>query len=133
MIAMAPRQYDTKLNPEVKAKWLAALRSDEYPQGRGALHRQYPDDTETFCCLGVLCEIGVKDEVFERLSVSRDNRLHKLAQYSFAGSLRISSIMPESDIREWAGLDVRACDDLAEANDEGRSFHDIANFIETNL
>lgn len=48
---------EKKLDPELKAKWLAALRSGEYKQGRYCLSTD-----NGFCCLGVLCDI-VKDDV----------------------------------------------------------------------
>jgi hypothetical protein len=37
-----------------KTKWVNALRSGEYQQGKGVLHNP---DTNTYCCLGVLCEV----------------------------------------------------------------------------
>ena len=37
----------------LKDKWIAALRSGKYKQGKGALQRN-----ESFCCLGVLCEVA---------------------------------------------------------------------------
>lgn len=40
-----------KLDPEVKKRWLEALRSGKYSQGKGALR-----SPEGFCCLGVLCD-----------------------------------------------------------------------------
>src|ERR1700722_17051899 len=46
------------MKPEYKAKWVAALRSGKYKQGRAALHNV----SGGMCCLGVLCDI-VKDEV----------------------------------------------------------------------
>lgn len=50
------------MNPEIKAKWLAALRSGEYQQGRGCLRRGSKEFPQ-FCCLGVLAVIqnGVFD------------------------------------------------------------------------
>lgn len=48
-----------KLKPEVKEKWLAALRSGEYKQGYEYLHIKGKDQ-DTFCCLGVLCDLYVK-------------------------------------------------------------------------
>lgn len=38
---------------ELRDKWVAALRSGEYKQGRGALQ----DTTGGYCCLGVLCRV----------------------------------------------------------------------------
>lgn len=53
---------EVKLNPEIKTKWLEALRSGEYEQGKGYLH--YEDQGEQhYCCLGVLCEIAVEQGV----------------------------------------------------------------------
>lgn len=43
----------TKMNPELKAKWVEALRSGEYQQGVMYLKRD-----GCFCCLGVLCEVA---------------------------------------------------------------------------
>jgi hypothetical protein len=41
------------MTPELKAKWLAALRSGKYQQGEGALNKD-----GKFCCLGVLCDVA---------------------------------------------------------------------------
>lgn len=47
-----------KMNPEIKQKWVEALRSGEYTQGSEALYRI---DENSFCCLGVLCDIRRKE------------------------------------------------------------------------
>lgn len=55
-----------KLDPEIKAKWLEALRSDRYPKTKGALYRMVPDRTHGIglCCLGVVCMVkGVEFKV----------------------------------------------------------------------
>lgn len=44
------------MNPEVKKKWVEALRSGEYKQCRGALFKK-----GAYCCLGVLREIAPKE------------------------------------------------------------------------
>jgi len=44
-----------KMNPEVKEKWVKALRSGEYKQGREYLRKD-----DKYCCLGVLCDIYSK-------------------------------------------------------------------------
>lgn len=46
-----------RMDPEVKAKWVAALRSGEYAQGDGQLRSV----SNRFCCLGVLCDIHAKE------------------------------------------------------------------------
>lgn len=54
------------LTEELKAKWVAALRSGKYDQGQAALKtaakphldkNQNIVQGETFCCLGVLCDV----------------------------------------------------------------------------
>ena len=44
------------MHPEIKAKWVAALRSGEYKQATGQLRRNTRGKT-SFCCLGVLCNL----------------------------------------------------------------------------
>lgn len=41
------------MNPEFKAKWVAALRSGEYKQCKNSLRQE-----DGFCCLGVACDIS---------------------------------------------------------------------------
>lgn len=45
------------MNQEYKEKWVAALRSGDYKQGRGRLQNE-----DGFCCLGVLCDVAAKEE-----------------------------------------------------------------------
>lgn len=44
------------MKPEIKQKWIAALRSGEYEQGKAFL--KYDNK---FCCLGVLCDLHAKE------------------------------------------------------------------------
>lgn len=55
-------ENSAKMSPEVKAKWVAALRSGKYQQERNALTNyvdQKSGDPARYCCLGVLCVIAV--------------------------------------------------------------------------
>jgi len=45
------------MDAEIKAKWIAALRSGEYQQGSGALKIEHHNGTVEHCCLGVLAEL----------------------------------------------------------------------------
>lgn len=45
-----------KLKPEIKTKWLEALRSGDYEQGRSQLRTG-----DNFCCLGVLTDICIQE------------------------------------------------------------------------
>ena len=51
---MATKYKHGKLKPEFKAKWLAALRSGEYGQGKSALN----PGPGKYCCLGVACVVN---------------------------------------------------------------------------
>ncbi len=48
------------MDPEIKKLWIEALRSGEYEQCIGALH-----DATGYCCIGVLRELVVPDNVGE--------------------------------------------------------------------
>lgn len=66
-----------KLDPQIKARWVAALRSGNYEQARGRLCYVRANEnqvlTEKYCCLGVLCEIAVADGVIAK---STENPRH---------------------------------------------------------
>lgn len=53
----------SRLDPEVKAKWLEALRSGRWPQTTGNLRILFEDPDYPpvgLCCLGVLCEVAIE-------------------------------------------------------------------------
>lgn len=118
------------MNPEVKAKWLEALRSGEYKQGTGHLNRG-----RRYCCLGVLCEVAIQEGL--NLSVTREGpRENVTAFYNNSAGL-----LPEAVV-EWAGLtmtnpefftDDQESWSLASKNDSGATFEEIANLIEEHL
>jgi hypothetical protein len=126
------------VNPEIKAKWVAALRSGEYQQARGALKRAITVDEEGnqvvgHCCLGVLCEVAIT----EGLDIET-RKGSFVPTYRFDGE---SALLPHT-IAEWAGLGPIASpsihtDDgvefLADLNDDGKSFAEIADLIEEYL
>jgi hypothetical protein len=49
------------MTPELKAKWIEALRSGKFPQATGELKKIRSGEVVGFCCLGVLCELTGKD------------------------------------------------------------------------
>src|SRR5678815_494059 len=114
------------MNPVVKEQWLAALRSGEYKQGRGAL-RQGDD---TFCCLGVLCDLAVKNGVIPEPTYIDVG--HRYTYVNSSGALPIPVI-------DWAEVDSPTVSiglidsELAEENDRGLTFLQIADLIEAEL
>lgn len=118
------------MNPDVKARWLAALRSGEYVQGQGRLRRHDADGTTYHCCLGVLCELAAANGVAEY----RHGLFYGLTTQLETG---LNGVLPV-DVKEWAGL---ASGDpmvggrlLSTWNDTERSsFDDISHLIERHL
>lgn len=110
------------LNVDAKKKWLEALRSGEYEQGRGALQKG-----GMFCCLGVLCEVAVKEDIIPPPSID----VFDTATYD--GSYRVT--IPGA-VSDWA-FELRRGDEvsnLMQMNDSGKnSFSDIADYIEENM
>ncbi len=94
------------MNKEIKAKWLKALRSGEYKQGKERLYH-----AGRHCCLGVLADI--QGEPIRSRKWCKDQR----EEYYLTGT----------------GLRKTASRKLATMNDDGDSFANIANYIEQNL
>lgn len=135
------------MNPEIKERWVAALRSGDYTQTRGALHRveDYTDTAGEFypagmCCLGVLCDLYIKAEVGPERWHTDPDRRHR-AGFGLSGtSNRIG--LPTHSVVEWAGLspsfDLTPEDEESELvlphlNDGGKTFDQIADLIERYL
>ena len=111
------------MNSRVKKQWLAALRSGTYGQGTAALRFE-----NTFCCLGVLCDLHSK-VAFVGWEYDEATGIHRY--------LGETMILPRP-VCEWAGLDEqnpRALKaGLTAHNDvKLRSFVRLARIIERNL
>lgn len=111
------------MNPEIKEKWVTALRSGEYKQGKGLLHNL---SYNSWCCLGVLCDLAVKDGLNLEIDTTK---------YSAAATYDGYIGTPPSSVEVWASLNGarRDIDNLIDLNDEGHSFQEIAEYIETKL
>jgi hypothetical protein len=118
-----------KMNPEVKAKWVEALRSGDYSQCKNYLRSEA---TGGFCCLGVLSDVFQKETGKGEWKTERDANSNQ-DFYRFIpneGSWG-STIGLVQDVRDWSGLvSVETTINLANKNDDGVSFADIANYIE---
>lgn len=106
------------MNPELKKKWVEALRSGKYEQGEKQLRSQ--DDK--FCCLGVLADI--QGEPWEKNS---------FGNWEVDGQPYCLS----NDTLDKFGLTPSQHDDLAARNDGDNlpkhTFPEIADYIEENL
>lgn len=109
-----------KLPEDFKAKWIAALRSGQYHQGTGSL---YDDFSDSYCCLGVagvVCGM-TKDELKDRVFVGPNE-----PDYARPNEL-FPSILIHPSLEDDLSLV------LSRMNDDGKSFSEIADYIETNL
>lgn len=116
-----------RLTPEekIRRRWVKALRSGKYKQGRNNLRSLHNE----FCCLGVLCELAVKEGVIPEA-------IKKPANYNY---LNEGGYPPEK-VKRWAGLNFSQgvyteginLTSLASKNDQGETFDAIATIIESN-
>ena len=113
-----------KMNPEVKSLWVAALRSGDYSQGRGALAKESVGEI-SYCCLGVLCELAFKKGLVTRSSSGFNT-------VTFNGE---AALLPDA-LAKWSGVSREGSYGngphwLTEDNDEKRlSFNELADLIE---
>ena len=109
-----------EMNPEIRARWTAALRSGDYKRSSGVLRAA----NDRFCCLGVLCDLA------EKAGVVSGTQAGPFAQWRYDDE---SAYLPRS-IQAWAGLTRQnpQVEDggLANLNDDGWSFAQIADAID---
>ena len=112
-----------------KDRWVTALRSGDYVQTEGTLCRveDGPDGVDTYCCLGVLCEL-VPNTTKDKLDDDGDGVVFSYTYNKTTGIGRLPK-----DISGIANLSVGIETLLVQMNDDGASFKEIANHIENNL
>lgn len=114
----------TKMDPEVKARWVAALRSGDYEQGAHALRT----NDNRYCCLGVLCD--VVDPAGWSSGGGHRCGINSYLPSSVAREVGLSTRPEVPDPRGEFGGDRVGLDIL---NDSSYSFAQIADLIEEHL
>ncbi len=111
------------MNKDIKTDWLFLLRSGAIDQGT---HKLHIGENDSFCCLGVLCELAVAHGVIEKAGQAPGNSL-------YGGH---ASVLP-LPVMKWAELNSNSPTVkgkyLTTMNDEGESFNEIADLIEKHL
>lgn len=111
-----------KLPEEFKKQWIAALRSGEYKQGQRALIVKQNDEV-SYCCLGLAYKIAKGVDPIETKSGYID------------GDIDVDGVpmclVGNASAYSNAGYGIRK--ELAYMNDDGKSFSEIADWIEENL
>ena len=107
----------------VMKKWVKALRSGDYKQGRETLCT-----SDQYCCLGVLCELASKENICDKTENLFDSSNIEYDEHD--------DVLPQS-VRDWSGMKTDSGDRLGKRisllalNDTNRySFERIANIIE---
>ncbi len=103
---------------ELQSKWLEALESGKYTQGRSFLKRE-ECGTLKYCCLGVLCEV-------KGLPSARDTDYFPSTIYKFNNE-HVSMLSPH--LISEVGLTQEQAVTLAHMNDSDKTFHEIASEI----
>ena len=139
------------MNKNIAKKWIKALKSGKYKQGRSYLKQFNSKGQPQHCCLGVLCELyneTMKKNHKKTLSTktcddSYDTPNGYVKFGNKGGSLPLA-------VRKWAeiknelgvfdifkkddyGDTILYCDSLADLNDHGSRFSTIANIIGKNV
>lgn len=117
---------------ETKAKWIEALLSGVYQQGKGHLKTR-KGGVDRLCCLGVLAQlqVGFKEECdFEMIDEDYEGEEDAPTLEIFAVNDGEFSETTMYFGTEDDSLDLNLAYELAELNDEGLSFMVIATRIE---
>jgi hypothetical protein len=120
------------VNKDIKAEWVAALRSGFYKQGKYQLREQ----GEFYDPCGVLCELAVNAGVLDpaRFTPKRDDdpeRSWSGYQYGTTGD-NGGTGLPKA-VQEWAGLAYYQGYRISIMGDKGKKFDEIADYIEKEL
>ena len=121
------------MNPEWKAKWVNALRSGEYKQAQ-----DYLRTNDGYCCLGVICDLTdntkwIKENIYYFYSYKIPIYAEEMTKCATLPSTIITNIGLE-EFDDVVNLPIKdrsnnkVC--LAELNDEGLTFNQIADLIE---
>lgn len=117
------------MKKEIADQWIAALRSGKYKQTQGRLCKEIDGGDVGYCCLGVLCDLHAHN-------TTDQGEWSGYCYRSLYGKDGFCQEIPPSIVTEWAGLhadnpewNTATHHTLAQMNDEGCSFEDIARVI----
>lgn len=97
-----------------KTKWIKALRSGKYDQAVGKL---YEEEDDSYCCLGVLCEVG---KIPHRKGTD---------ETYYDGDYEVLT----KNLLKKFGLSNEQQEELTTRNDKGYPFDKIADYIKKEL
>ncbi len=105
------------MKPNVKATWVAALRSGDYVQGKQQLRTR----DNKFCVNGVLCNLHALEH--PEIAATQTDPTEYLG-YTVS--------LPPA-VARWSGITIDQENELERHNDAGVSFAELADLIERGL
>lgn len=108
------------MKADVKERWIEALTSGKYRQGRFRLRRDDSQSGKAYCCLGVLCDL---------LDPSGWDDAGLRDYHRGNAAVPAKSVLDEAG----NGFDAGAIDILVSMNDNREPFAAIAQWIRDNL
>lgn len=105
-------------NKAVIKMWIKALRSGAYKKIVGTLR-----SGDQFCATGVLCDLHAKEYEIE----------WKMRSLMRSDLYMLHSSSPPDEVLRWAGISYQQSVSIADWNDKGMSFKEIATHIESNF
>lgn len=106
---------------ELRDRWITALRSGEYRQGKESLCRLYADEP-AYCCLGVLAKLEgrlVQEDLIFRTPDGQGTSYDSLEHYE------VLDLYHNGTVRGHQPYAI-----IADMNDSSHPFHVIADYIE---
>lgn len=112
----------------IAKKWVKALRSGKYRQGRGVLRT----GNDSYCCLGVLCDIAGAEWKQEGLQSDLNGDYAAISSGHEDYCCIPSPVVKATGMKTTTGSYDSLTDkpSLMKLNDEGSSFAQIADVIE---
>lgn len=110
------------MTSELRTKWISALRSGKYQQGRLRLKSEKEEGVICYCCLGVLADV-IDPDAWRDAAHPSDDRHDHVWRDGVSTDL--------NKFKEETGLDEETQGGLMDMNDRMRyTFDDIADFLE---
>ena len=114
------------MNKEIKAKWLAALRSGEYVHGIAQLRIVEEGSPVKHCCLGVLCDIMSKEGKGKWIP-------GEPSTFVYGDDVRFGAV-PDKLAEELGAPELRSTSDgVAIINDRSKDYTPAIEYIEKNF
>jgi len=130
------------MKKEVAKKWVEALRSGKYKQGKAYLKQINSKNEPRHCCLGVLCELYDQQmKKNHKKTLFTEHMIDSETDVEFISFNKHDGGLPK-EVREWANM-INPCGEfvndkdrveyLSDLNDDGKKFSTIADIIEKNV